>query len=156
MPIVRSYMCNECGHYMNVTLTAEQWDEPAPNCPRCNAWDFKEPMQQDFKPAAIGGSVRSKAEKLTEDILEKDYHVGDIQRDRHEGVAPKVRYKDQNAPINSSTWGVAREALESAIASGRQNRLKHGSGLDVLQQNLKNGTEPDLIELSKRRAMRIY
>lgn len=151
MPIVRSYMCNECGHYMSVTLSAEQWDEPAPLCPICTSL-----TQQDFKPAAIGGSVRSKAEKLTEDIIEKDYHVGDIQRDRHEGVAPKVRYKDQGRPPNPSTWGVAREALEGAIASGRQTRLLHGSGLDVLQQSLKNGTQPDLIELSKRRAMRIY
>jgi hypothetical protein len=42
------------------------------------------------------------------------------------------------------------------MAAGRQTRLKHGSGLDILQANLKSGVEPDLIEVSKRRAMRVW
>jgi hypothetical protein len=35
-------------------------------------------------------------------------------------------------------------------------RLKYGSGLDVLQHNIKTGAEPDLVEISKRRAMRVF
>jgi hypothetical protein len=54
-----------------------------------------------------------------------------------------------------SLWGIAREALEAAVAGGRQTRLKYGSGLDVLQANLKSGAQPDLIELSKRRSPRV-
>lgn len=149
-------MCNECGHYMNVTLTLEQCDAPAPDCPRCNAYDFKEPMQQDFKPAGIIGSARSKAEKITEDILDKDFQVGNIQRDAHEGAAPKVTYKDQGRPLDRATWGAGRAQLEAAIAAGRQSRIAHGSGLDVLQANLKSGKQPDLIEVSKRRAIRVW
>jgi hypothetical protein len=112
-------------------------------------------MQQDFQPVAIGGSVRSKAEKMTEDILRNDYHVADLQRDHRDQSTPKVRYQDQR-PQSNSTWGIAREALETAMAAGRQTRLKHGSGLDILQANLKSGVEPDLIEVSKRRAMRVW
>lgn len=151
MPIVRSYMCPECAHTLTVTLTAEEWDAPPPICPRCNAYDFQEPMQQEFKPPGIiNHSPRSKAEKITEDILAKDYNVTNMQRDhRPESTPTRVSYAN-------STWGVAREALEAAISSGRQTRLKHGSGLDILQQNLKSGAEPDLIELSKRKAMRVW
>jgi DNA-directed RNA polymerase subunit RPC12/RpoP len=152
MPIVRSYMCNECAHQMTVTLSQEQWDDPPPECPECQ----RRQMTQDFKPVALGGSPRARAEKLTEDILEKDYHVGDIQRDNRKQAIPKVRYQDAGRPANASTWGIAREALEGAVQSGRKTRLKHGSGLDILQQNLKSGAEPDLIELSKRRAMRVW
>jgi hypothetical protein len=149
MPIVRSYMCPDCAHQMTVTLNGDQWEEPAPECPVCT----KNPMDQNFK-MNIGGSVRSQAEKVTEDILRNDYHVSDIQRDHREQSTPKVGYK--NPASNQATWGIAREALEGAISSGRQSRLKHGSGLDILQANLKSGAEPDLIEISKRRAMRVY
>jgi hypothetical protein len=55
----------------------------------------------------------------------------------------------------ASWWGIAREVLEAAVAGGRQTRLKYGSGLDVLQANLKSGAQPDLIELSKRRSPRV-
>lgn len=152
MPIIRSFMCQTCGHYMSVTLSAEQWDAPAPDCPQCSA----KPMDQDYKPVALGGSLRAKAEKITEDILEKDYHVGDIQRDRRPESTPQVRYKDQPLPADASRWVASREALEGAVAAGRQSRLKYGSGLDVLQQNLKTGEQPDLIEISKKRAMRVW
>jgi hypothetical protein len=75
---------------------------------------------------------------------------------RKEGEAPKVRYKDQTSTVAPSSWGIAQQALEGAIASGRQNRLRHGSGLDVLQANLKSGAEPDLIEASKRRMIKLW
>jgi hypothetical protein len=55
---------------------------------------------------------------------------------------------------SASWWGIAREVLEAAVAGGRKTRLKYGSGLDVLQDNLKSGAQPDLIELSKRRSPR--
>lgn len=148
MPIVRSYMCPKCAYQMSVTLEPEQWDDPAPPCPECERH-----MAQEFKPFGIGGSPRSKAEKVTEDILQNDYQVADVQRDHREQSTPKVNYK--SGP-HSASWGVAREALEGAISAGRKIRQQHGSGLDILQANLKSGAEPDLIELSKKRAMRIY
>jgi hypothetical protein len=66
-----------------------------------------------------------------------------------------VRYKDQTAGVPVSTWGKdqTNAALEQAIAVGRQSRLRHGSGLDVLQANLASGAEPDLIANSKRNKM---
>jgi hypothetical protein len=51
---------------------------------------------------------------------------------------------------------MAQGALEGAIAAGRQMRLRHGSGLDVLQANLKSGVQKDLIEVSKQRSVKIW
>lgn len=151
MPIVRTYMCPACAHHIEVTLDADQWDAPPPACPECE----RREMQQDFKPVAIGGSNRAKAETLTENILREDYGVADMQREhRPHGTPSQVRY--QSPLANPSRWGVAKEALEGAIALGRQSRIRHGSGLDILQANLKSGAEPDLLEISKRRAMRVW
>lgn len=85
----------------------------------------------------------------------RDYHVADMQRDKH-ATTPTVRYQDASSAIPQSSWQAASETLQAAIVSGRESRLKHGSGLDVLQANLKSGAEPDLIENSKRRAMRVW
>jgi len=114
-------------------------------------------MQQEFKPPAIvGHTARSKAEAITEDVLRNDYHVADLNQDKYEQT-PQVRYTDSsNTPSQASTWTAGQESLEQAVALGRQNRLKYGSGLDILQNNLKNGTEVDLIAASKRRAMRVW
>lgn len=153
MPIRRTYQCGECFVRYEVELPAEHWDAAPPSCPACDARELK----QEFRPIAIGGSVSARANKITEDILEKDYHVSDIQRDRHEGATPKVNFKDQTATVAPSNWtAVGREALEMAIANGRQTRLEFGSGLDVLQSNLKSGAQPDLIEVSKRRSARVW
>jgi hypothetical protein len=152
MPIVRTFMCPDCAHQLRVTLTMEQWDEPPPECPRCTT----RPMDIDFRPIAIGGSTRARAIKLAEDIAEKDYHVADMNVDNREGGKPKVRYKDQNR-VTPHQWGVAQEALQTAIALGRQTRQQHGGdGLDMLQRALKEGVQPDLIEQSKKRAMKIW
>ena len=153
MPIVRSYMCEDCAHQMTVTLTYEQWDEPAPPCPRC----AENNMRQEFKPVALGGSNVAKAHGIAEDILANDYHVADVQREHRMEGTPKTRYKDAGAtPSQSgSSWGVAQQTLQEAVAAGRETRMKYGSGLDVLQANIKSGAEPDLIELSKRRSIRV-
>ena len=42
------------------------------------------------------------------------------------------------------------------MAIGRETRIKHGNGLDVLQGALKSGAQPDLIEASKRRSMKVW
>jgi hypothetical protein len=149
MPIIRTFCCPECAHTLEVTLRADQWDNPPPICPRCNAWDFEHKMQQEFKPFSIGGSARAQAVKLAENIMEKDYNVADAKIEGYEGVRNKVRYKDQSMP-GASSWGAANAALEQAVATGRQNRIQHGSSLDVIKQM------PDLIELSKRRSLRGY
>jgi hypothetical protein len=147
-------MCEQCAHQITVTLTPEQWDDPAPECPEC----AKQQMQQEFKPFAISGSPSARAHALAEDIAAKDYQVADMSDARKEGDVPKVRYKDQSpSSFPSSTWGgVNSSTMEAALAAGRATRLNFGSGLDVLQKNLKDGTEPDLIEMSKRRAMRVW
>jgi hypothetical protein len=74
----------------------------------------------------------------------------------YEGVRNKVRYRDQ--PANTvQSWNGNREALEAAIAIGRNNRNNYGAdGLDMLQKALKSGDQPDLIEASKRRSMRVW
>lgn len=151
MPIVRTYQCEDCNHRLEMMLTADDWDAPPPPCPVCAV----RPMSQEFKPIAIGGSNSSRAHAVAEDILANDYHVADMQRDKH-ARTPAVRYKDQTSTIPASTWQAANQTLEMAIASGRETRLKHGSGLDVLQANLKSGVEPDLIANSKRRAIKVW
>lgn len=147
MPILRTYACEGCFHVWEVTLTAEQWDDPPPACPHCSVRQ----MQQVFKPPGIVNGARSQAEKMVEDIVAKDYHVADYNRSLSR---PNLRYKDPGS--DKSTWGVAQEALQSALSAGRRDRLQHGSGLDVLQTNLANGTEKDLIVESKKRAMKVW
>lgn len=153
MPIVRTYQCGDCFHRIEVTLAAEQWDDPPPECPAC----ARREMEQQFKPVAINGSNYAKAAAMADDIIANDYHAADFQRDRREGATVQVRYKDEK-PTPPSTWqsGMGREALENAIAIGKRTRLEFGSGLDILQSNLKSGAQPDLIEVSKRRSAKIW
>ena len=151
MPIVRTYQCEDCNHRLEVTLTADDWDAPPPPCPVCAARS----MSQEFKPIAIGGSNSARAHAVAEDILANDYHVADMQRDKY-ATTPAVRYKDQTSTVPASTWTAATQTLEAAIAAGRETRLRHGNGLDVLQTNLKNGSEPDLIANSKQRAIKVW
>lgn len=154
MPIVRTYACEQCNHFVEVTLSSEQWDEPPPDCPACAA----RAMQQQFRPVAITGSPSARAHAITEDIAANDYHVANMGDARREGAVPKVRYKDQ--PLSSlpaSSWsGASAATLQQAIDIGRHTRLNFGSGLDILQSNIKSGAEPDLIANSKRRAMRVW
>lgn len=113
-------------------------------------------MDIDFRPIALGGSIKARAVALAEDIAEKDYGVADFKSDGRDGGKPNVRYKDQKK-TTPHQWGVANEALQTAIALGRQTRLRHGGdGLDMLQRALKEGVQPDLIEQSKRQAMKIW
>ena len=152
MPIIRTYQCEQCFHRMELTLAADDWNAPPPECPVC----AEAQMQQEFKPFAIGGSNTAKAHAIAEDIVNNDYHVADMQREHRPQGTPKVRYKDAGSvPAQSANWGATSEALSMAIAAGRETRLQHGSGLDVLQANIKSGVEPDLIELSKRRSIRV-
>jgi hypothetical protein len=151
MPIIRTFQCVDCNHRLEVTLTADEWDAPAPPCPECEAHS----LQQEFKPFGIGGTPYAKAKAITEDILDADYHVADVKHDK-DAPTPTVRYKDQIAGVPSSSWQAAGETLQQAMVTGRQTRLQHGNGLDILQSNLKSGAEPDLIEISKRRAMRVW
>lgn len=152
MPIVRTYACPNCNHFLRVTLSADQVDAPPPECPRCAAWD----MQQEFRAPAIVGSSSSRAHAIAEDIAAKDYNVADMNGGRHEGEPTKVRYRDQPTVAQASSWGQASETLQAAISAGRQNRLRYGSGLDVLHSALKDGSQPDLIELSKQRSIRVF
>jgi hypothetical protein len=159
MPVVRTYGCNTCGHFLDVRY--ESFEEAqaaeallAPECPHCiNS------MQREYKPVAIGGSTVGKAVALAETIASEDYHVADINHDTRRGGTPKVRYRDQSpASFTPSTWGTSGNMMDTAIAIGRQTRMENGgqSGLDVLQQALKTGAQPDLIEASKRRAMKVW
>jgi hypothetical protein len=114
-------------------------------------------MHQQFKPVAITGSTSARARDLAEDIAANDYHVADMQREHRPEGTPQVRYRDQTPGALSSTWGgVSHSAMEAAFAAGRHTRLNFGSGLDILQSNIKKGIEPDLIANSKRRAMKVW
>jgi hypothetical protein len=128
----------------------EQVDDPPPDCPMC-----AQRTQQEFKPFGITGSVSSRAHQIVEEIATTDYHAADFQREHRQEGTPKVRYKDQTSEVLPASWQKqhAHAAIEQAIAVGRQTRVKHGSGLDILQANLKSGAEPDLIANSKRNKM---
>ena len=151
MPIVRTYACSECNHMMDVVLSSDDWEAPPPDCPACAARE----MRQEFRPVAIGGSNRARAVALAEDIAAKDYNVADMKVEGREGGRPKVRYKDQTG-IAPSSWTSPQGVFEQAIAIGRQTRIQHGSGLDVLQHALKTGAQPDLIAESRKRAIKVW
>ena len=75
--------------------------------------------------------------------------------DNREGSVPKVRYKDQSPNMGSSTWG--GDMFRQAIEIGKQTRREGGGdGLDILKRNLASGAQPDLIELSKRRGIKVW
>ena len=152
MPINRTYICPECNYRMEVVLNADEWDAPPPSCEACDARE----MGQEFKPPAIGGSVRARAAKIAEGIMANDYGVANFQSDRRQGGTPKVTYKDQPASAAPATWQVAahREMLETAISLGKANRGR--DGLNILQQNLASGAQVDLIEASKRRSIKVW
>jgi hypothetical protein len=153
MPIMRTYMCPECSHRMEVVLSADEWNADPPSCEACDG-----NTRQEFKPPAIGGSVGSRARKLTEDIIANDYGVADVKFDRRGGV-PKVRYKDQSSTQLQSNWGgQIANAVETAVSIGKQTRRENGGfdGLDMLKANLASGAQPDLIEASKRRAIKVW
>ena len=162
MPITRTYQCGECFHRIEVVLPFDQWDAPPPNCPRCVAWDLDHRMQQEFKPIAVKGveaGHRANAQKLAETIAHEDYGVDDFHAEARQGGTPKVRYKDQGTPLQQqqvSSWGANGEMLAKAMQAGREVRKQGGDGLDILQGALKSGAQPDLIEQSKKRMMRVY
>jgi hypothetical protein len=139
---------------MEVTLAAEQWDAPPPSCESCDAKDTR----QEFMPPRIGGSRGGKARALTEDIIANDYGVADIKFDNRQGGVPKVRYKDQTAASVGSSWQGANQLLEQAVAIGKQTRRENGGfdGLDMLKRNLASGAQPDLIEASRRKAIKVW
>ena len=137
---------------LEVMLRADQWADAPPGCPRC-----ADGMQQELKPVAIGGSNAGRAAALAEQIARDDYKVADMQMSRGIGSTPKVRYQDETSQTAPSVFTSAnREMLESVVATGRASRLKHGSGLDVLEHGLKSGNIPDLIEISKRRSLKVW
>lgn len=160
MPIIRTYGCPECFHQMEVVLNAEQWDDPPPSCPECD----RREMAQQFKPVAIGGSHRSRAVAIAEDIAANDYHVSDFTASGKEGHRAKVRYKDDTGNVQTGKWTgpnaremqMSQEALQTAVAIGRETRLKYGNGLDILKHTLASGEQPDLIEVSKRRSAKVW
>ena len=154
MPIVRTFMCPECSHRIEVVLSADQWDAPPPSCDMCD-----QRMGQEFKAPAIGGSVSMRAHRVVEDIIAKDYQVADVKFDNREGGVPKVRYKDQSPTQLQSTWGgQISEALQTAVSIGKQNRRENGGfdGLDILKKSLDSGAQPDLIAASRRRAIKVW
>lgn len=151
--IRRTYMCPECAHRMEMILTADEWNSPPPSCEMCDARQ----MHQEFKPPAIGGSVRARAGKIAEDIVANDYNVANFQSDRRQGGVGKVRYKDQTLNLPQASWQAAeghRSMLETAISIGKANRGR--DGLNILQKNLASGVQPDLIEQSKRRSIKVW
>jgi hypothetical protein len=151
-------MCPECNHRMEVVLAADQWDAPAPSCEACDARE----MGQVFHPPAIGGSLASRAGAIAEDIIANDYKVADFHSDRRLGGTPKVRYKDQTGAITPSAWQNAQGVLQQAIDLGRAHRSvryekgPQGNALDVLKGALASGEQADLIQASKRRAIKVW
>ena len=112
-------------------------------------------MDQEFRPPAIVGSNIARATDLAHTIAREDYQVADLQSPSRSGR--EVRYQDQGAEvIPPSTWAAAGAQLQEAMAYGRETRIRHGNGLDILQGALRSGAQPDLIEASKRRSMKVW
>ena len=65
-------------------------------------------------------------------------------------------YKDQSDSAIPSAWQEAahKEMLQTAIGIGKVNRGI--DGLNILQKNLQSGVQPDLIEQSKRRSIKVW
>jgi hypothetical protein len=150
--IRRTYMCPECAHRMEVILTADEWNSPPPSCEMCDRR-----TNQEFKPPAIGGSVRARASKIAEDIVANDYNVANFHSDHRIGGVGKVRYKDETPNLPTANWQATdghRSMLETAISIGKANRGR--DGLNILQKNLASGVQPDLIEQSKRRSIKVW
>lgn len=164
MGIVRTYQCEDCFHRIEVTLRADQWDDPPPQCEACDA----RKMNQEFTPPRINGSPSARANAIAEKIAGEDFSVSNMNRDHRRGSTPKVAYNDDMMGVpkrqgrspgqiaTPSTWGASHAAVEQAAAYGRDTRIRFGNGLDVLQSALKSGAQPDLIEASKRRSARIW
>jgi hypothetical protein len=134
---------------MTVDLTAEQWNIDPPDCPACEA-----ATHQEFFPPAIGGGTYGKARALAETIASEDYNVADMPTSASRG---QVRYKDSTDSVLASSWGQqAQGQLAQAISLGRETRLRHGNGLDVLKGALDSGAQPDLIKESRRRSIKVY
>lgn len=149
--IRRTYHCPECNHRMEVELSADQWDASPPSCESCDARD----MNQEFAVPAIGGSVASRAARIAEDIIANDYGVANYTGDNREGGVGKVSYASPpSGAVGTSQW--AGNMLQEAISIGRKTRMEGGSGLDILQRNLKSGAQPDLIEMSRQRAIKVW
>ena len=146
-------MCPECANRIEVALSAEQWDAPPPSCLVCDARE----MNQEFKTPAIGGSHMSRAAAITESIIANDYGVSNVTLDR-KGGPNKIEYKDQsNSLVNGGAWAGQRAMLEQAISIGKSNRREFGmDGLDILKRNLASGAQPDLIEVSKKRSIKVW
>ena len=147
--IRRTYMCEDCGYRMELELRSDQWNADPPDCPMCAVQTF-----QDFKPPAITGSHIARATEIAHRIAAEDYNVADIQSPSRSGR--EVRYRDETPGAGASTWGMAQGAMQQAMALGRETRIRHGSGLDVLQGALKSGAQPDLIAESRKRSIRVY
>lgn len=170
-------MCADCGHRLELELRLDQWNDPPPPCPQCD----KVEIDLDFRPIALGGSLANRAMAYAEKIAAEDYQVADMQLDSREGGRPKVRYQEpkelkeaaakvareasreahrtRHAPSNwSPNPAAAHETLLKAVAIGREARLMSGgkSGLEILQDNIRNGTEPDKIANSKKLSAKIW
>lgn len=148
-------MCPKCAHSLTQVLTLDEWDSPPPRCPECSR---RKPMHQEFKPFGVGGTNLSKAVKLAETIASEDYGVADFKSDGRDGGRPKVRYKDQTPGVAPASWGAAQHALQQAISIGKVTRRETGGidGLDILQKNIRDGTQVDLIEASKARSAKVW
>lgn len=138
-----------------IELTMAEADAEPPDCPHCQGIS-----RQEFQPVAIAGVMaqhREAAVQMAVKVAKEDYGVEDMTI--RKGELPKVRYRDKPgaSDLGSSSWvGPNRDMLQAGLREGRAVREQFGSGLDVLQGNLQRGSQPDLIELSKRKSMKVW
>jgi hypothetical protein len=77
--IVRTYQCADCQAMYEVECNSNDGD---PDCPACSTV-----LQWRPQSFAIGGSIRSKAVDLTQNIMEKDFGLADMKDNVREGEA---------------------------------------------------------------------
>jgi hypothetical protein len=102
--ILRTYMCPDCGHSIEVELTAEEWNSEPPDCSECAAQ-----YRQEFKPPAIGGSPVARATEIARKVYEENTGNTDFKIGR-ERVIP-------SAPTRAEAER-GRRMLQSMIPPG--------------------------------------
>lgn len=99
--IIRSYGCEDCG--LEFEVTCDSGDDGDPDCPRCT-----KVLQWIPKEFAIKTN-KSRAIDYTQDVLEKDYGLSNLNDNAREG---DVAYKPPSPPHAGEREAVEREVRE--------------------------------------------
>jgi len=108
MPVIRTFACDDCGLEFEVT---QGMNDPAPECPRCCT--VLEWRPQSF--SIIGN--KSRAMDVTQQILEKDFGLSNINDHQREGdIAAMPSAPATGAQIDAEIRQVSEHAQQTTGA----------------------------------------